>query len=97
VGAGGKSWLAEHHAEILDAFLKYLAGLAGQARGDNRGQAVENPAPILWAIYHQMDRWHSLPEPGALLDQPYILMIELDALDTALTIRRQQQEASNPK
>jgi hypothetical protein len=52
------------------------------------GKMPENPAPVLWALYHQMEKWHHLPEPGGLLDQYYILMAELEVLDDILSQRR---------
>lgn len=77
----------------MDAFFGYFGELDAQALGENPDHIPENPAPVLWAMYHQMERWHQLPNFGGLLDQPYILMAELDSLDRVILMRRRQQEA----
>jgi hypothetical protein len=76
----------------MDAFFAYCAAIDGASVGENQGEIPDNPAPTLWSIYHQMKRWDKLPEDGGLLNQPYILMYELDALDRVLEIRSRQQE-----
>lgn len=79
----------------MEAFFGYLGELNLRSIGVDANQPPpENPAPNLWALYHQMERWHSLPEEGGLLNQFYILMAELDALDRVIVTQRRQSEAA---
>jgi hypothetical protein len=94
VGPRGKSWLAKHLEEVTDAFLGFFGEIELARLGVDEGKIPENPAPVLWALYHQMERWHALPNVGGLLDQPYILMAELDALDRVIAGRKRQAEAA---
>ena len=77
----------------MDAFFGFFGELDALDRGENAGTVPENPAPVLWAMYNQMERWNHLPNFGGLLDQPYILMAELDALDRVVATRKRQARA----
>jgi len=77
---------------VREAFLVYLGELDLAGMGVDEGKIPENPAPVLWAMYHQMERWHQLPSDGGLLNQFYILMAELEVLDQVVCRKRQQSE-----
>ena len=96
MGAGGKLVLAERYEAILDDYLTYFGLLDEQKNGGHYGVRIDNPHPMLYALHQQMERWHSLPLPGGLLDQPVVLMHDLIALDSALAIRARQTQSQQP-
>jgi len=97
VGSLGKSVVGTISEEIVDAFLAYFASQRAVAfQGNTEEPPLENPSTFLWALYSQMDRFPgTLPEDGALLDQPFLLMVELSAVALAAQINQRQVDQQN--
>jgi len=84
----GGSVVPKKQQEILDAFLGFLAGFKLASMGNDDGVPPECPDQFLWNLYSQMERTGKLPEAGGLLDQPYMLMVELASVSDAVEIQR---------
>ena len=84
----GGSVVPKKQQEILDAFLGYIAGFKLASMGNDDGVPPECPSPFLWNLYTQWERTGKLPEDGGLLDQPYMLMVELASVSDAVEIQR---------
>lgn len=54
----------------------------------------ECPDPFLMSLHDQMKHWDHLPVAGGLLDQPYMLMIELAAVARASELSTPKDSAS---
>jgi len=86
--APGGSVVPKKQQIVLDAFLGYLAGFKLASMGVDGGEPPECPDQFLWNLYSQMERTGKLPEAGGLLDQPYMLMVELASVSDADEIQR---------